>query len=573
MSSALSDPSSSTPSFGKHLRWQFALTLVGILLLLTMLGYSSYTVATVVVPDRGGVFREGVAGNPRYLSPLRCQGDNEVDQDLCSLLFRGLTRIDKHGRVVPDLAESWTVTDNVIYTFHLKPDLFWHDGQPITIDDVIFTISVLQDPDVYSLPSLASLWRAIGVEKIDDLRVRFTLSEPFTPFLDYTAIGLLPRHVWGNTPAAELANGSLDAIPVSNGPLRVAKLAADHIRLEPNPFYAQNTPFISALELHFYPDHPSLFAAYVAGEIDGLSTILPSDLPAAKARNDLQLFSTVVPEYTHIIFNLQNPNLPFFQDVKVRQALYYGIDRERLIAEVVGGQGIIAHSLIRPENWAYNSSILEYPYDPGKAWQLLDEAGWIDTDGDGIRDKNGRALEFQLVTNDNITWQVLVERIALEWEALGVRAVPTQATMQGLVSDLLTPRRYDAALISWEAPGDPDPYPLWHSTQAEGGGQNYSGWSNEEADQVMQEARAIADPAERMKFYWRFQEIFAEQAPAILLYHPVYTYGVSDRIQNVQIGSLNQSFERFTNFVDWYIITKRVPANQVPEQIPPTPPG
>jgi len=574
-STSTSAPAAGSPaaSIGKHIRWQVILTLVGVAMLVTLLGYSTYNVSTVLIPDRGGVFREGVAGNPLYLSPLRCQGDNEVDQVVCALLFRGLTRIDKHGRVVPDIAETWTVTDNTIYTFRLKPDQYWQDGRPVTADDVLFTIGILQDPEVYSLPSLASLWRSVDVERVDDMTVRFILREPFTPFLDYTAMGLLPKHVWEGTPATELATGTSNGIPVSNGPMRVAQMAADHIRLEPNPFYGGNTAYISALELHFYPDHPSIFSAFLAGEIDGIGAILPSDLPAAAMRDDLQIFSSVLPEYVHIIFNLRNPNLPFFQDARVRQALYYGVDRARLLEEVVAGQGIVAHSLVLPENWAYNPNVRRYDYDPERARQLLDEAGWIDTDGDGVRDKDGQPLTFQLTTNDDITRQVLIERIALEWQEIGVRAEPTQASFQGLVSDLLAPRRFDAALIGWEAPGDPDPYPLWHSTQAEGGGQNYSGWSNEEADQIMQDARAITEPEQRKELYWRFQEIFAEEAPALLLYHPVYSYGVSTRVQNVQIGSLNEPAERFANFADWYIVTRRVPANQVPTVSPPTPPG
>lgn len=566
-------PASPAESLGKHIRWQVILTLVGILLLVSLVGFSTYNVSTVLIPDRGGVFREGVAGNPRYLSPLRCQGDNEVDQVLCEQLFRGLTRIDKRGRVVPDLAESWTVTDGTIYTFRLKPDQLWQDGRPVTVDDVLYTISVLQDPEVYSLPSLASLWRSVEAERVDDLTVRFILREPFTPFLDYTSMGLLPRHVWAGTPPAELATGSVTRIPVSNGPMQVAEIFADRIRLEPNPYYSGNSSYISALELWFYPDHPSLFSAFLAGDIDGISTILPSDLPAATARDDLQLFSSVMPEYVHIIFNLSNPNLPFFQDKLVRQALYYGVDRNRLLEEVVAGQGIVSHSLMLPENWAYNPNIPQYSYDPERAKQMLDQAGWVDSDGDGIRDKDGRQLEFQLTTNDDMTRQVLIERIALDWQAIGVHAVATQASFQELVSDLLVPRHFDAALIGWETPGDPDPYPLWHSSQTEGGGQNYTGWSNEEADAIMQEARSITDAEKRRELYWRFQEIFAEEVPAVLLYHPVYTYGVSTRVQNVQIGSLNEPAERFANFAEWYIVTRRVPANQVPALAPPTPPG
>ncbi len=548
------------------------LALAGILLLATLLGYSTYSLATVLVPDQGGVFREGVAGNPKYLNPLLCDA-TDIDLDLCSLLYRGLTRIDKHGRVVPDLAERWTVEDAVTYTFYMRPDQYWHDGQQVTVDDVIFTINVLKDPEVFSLPDLTSLWRAVDVERVDDLTVRFTLSEPFTPFLDYTSIGLLPEHVWRNVPASELATKPLNATPIGNGPLRVVETAADHIRLEPSPFYRGQRPYLNALELRFYPDHASLFTAFENGEIDGISHVLSQDLPAATQRDDLALFSAVQSEYLTILFNLTNPDVAFLQEKAVRQALFYAIDRERLIDEVAAGQGIIAHSLLLPENWAYHDGIKQYNYDPQRAGELLQEAGWMDSDGDGIRDKEGTPLRFLLYSNDDPSRQALIEQIASDWRAIGVDAVPTPVTFAGLVSDFLNPRRFDAALIGWELTGDPDPYPLWHSTQAEGGGQNYSGWANPEADELMERARAITDAGERRQLYIQFQDIFAEEVPAILLYYPVYTYGVSTRVHNVQIGSLNQPHERFETFANWYILTRRVPANQVPAAAPPTPPG
>lgn len=565
-------PASPTASIGRHLRWQVLLALAGILLLATLLGYSSYSLATVLVPDRGGVYREGVAGNPKYLNPLLCDA-TDIDLDLCKLLYRGLTRIDKQGRVVPDLAESWTIEEGTVYTFRMRTDQFWHDGQQVTADDVVFTINVLKDPEVFSLPDLTSLWRAVDVEKLDDFTVRFTLSEPFTPFLDYTSIGLLPEHIWRNVPASELATKPLNATAIGNGPLRVVETAADHIRLEPSPFYRGQRPYLNALDLRFYPDHASLFTAFQNGEIDGISRVLAQDLPAATERDDLTLFSAVQSEYLTILFNLTNPDVAFLQDKAVRQALFHAINRQRLIDEVAAGQGVIAHSLLLPENWAYNDGIKQYHYDPQRAGELLQEAGWIDSDGDGIRDKDGKPMRFLLYSNDDPGRVALIEQIAADWRAIGVDAVPTPVTFAGLVADFLNPRRFDAALIGWELTGDPDPYPLWHSTQAKGGGQNYTGWQNAEADDLIEKARALTDESERRNLYLQFQDIFAEEVPAILLYHPVYTYGVSTRVHNVQIGSLNQAPERFGTFADWYILTRRVPANQVPAGAPPTPPG
>lgn len=563
---------SPTAALGKHLRWQIILAGVGIFALVLLLGYSTYTVTTVLVPDRGGIFREGVAGNPRYLNPLYCDA-NDVDQDLCALLYRGLTKKDKHGRVVPDLALAWTVTDNKIYTFRLRNDQFWHDGRPITVDDVIFTIGILQDPTVQNLPDLTRLWRSVKVEKVDENTVRFTRSEALAPFMDFTTIGLLPKHIYEKVPATQLATSPINGTPIGAGPLLVKELAADHIRLEPSPFYNGKTPYLSALELRFYPDYPSVFSAFVKGEIDGISRILPADLPSAAKRTDLHEYSTGESKYVELIFNLADPNAPFFQDKAVRQALYYGLDRKGLIDNAAAGQGILANSIMLPENWAFNPNVPQYAYDLERARKLLDQADWVDANKDGVREKNGQPLQFLLYTNDDSTHVALMERIAADWQKLGVRAVPTPVSKADLLLKYLTPRQFDVALTEWEASGDPDPYSLWHSSQAKGGGFNFGGWSNEEADKLLEKARFVINENERRKLYWRFQEIFAEELPALPLYYPVYTYGVSTRVQNVQIGSLNQPAERFANFADWYIVTRRVPANQIPTDVPPTPPG
>ncbi len=562
-----------TAPLGRYIRWQALMALLGVIALTSLLGYSAYSVTTVLVADRGGVFREGVAGNPQTINPLLCQM-HEVDQDLCALLFRGLTKFNKAGEVKPDLADFWTVTpDGLTYTFHLKADQFWHDGHPVTAADVVFTVQVMQDPEFPGVPDLAELWRAVDVEQVDDLTVRFVLAQAFAPFQNYTTIGLLPKHLWEGVPVAELGASPLNASPVGTGPMRVTAVTADHIRLEPNPFYGDSAPYISALEFHFYPDYPSLFAAYQQGEIDGISRILPTELPLAQERTDLQLFSAVEAGYVVVVFNLRNADVPFFQDTTVRQALAYGTDRARLIEVAAQGQGVLAQSPLLAENWAYNPDVKTYPYNPELASKLLDASGWVDTNSDGVRERDGRLLSFVLLTNEDVVHRRLIEEMAADWRKIGVQAVPQPVSFAGLVSDFLAPRRYDAALISWsELAGDPDPYPLWHSSQAEEGAQNFSGWANERADAILDRARTVVDQDERKQFYREFQDIFAEEVPALLLYYPIYTYGVSDRVKNVQIGPLNRTADRFATFADWYIVTRRVPANQIPTTVPPMPP-
>ena len=536
------------------------LAVVGIILLTLLMGATAYNVSTVLVPERGGVFREGVAGNPQYINPLLCH-THEIDRDLCSLLFRGLTRLDQQGRVVPDLAERWTAPDGLVYTFTLRENQFWHDGKPVTIDDLLFTIEMMQNPDSPILPDLAELWRSVTVEPVDEHTVRLLLDEPFAPFLDFTTIGLLPKHIWQDVPPSELLTSPLNLRPVGNGPMQATLTSAQFIRLERNPYSSEDIPMVSALEFHFYPDYPSIYAAYTEGELDGVSQVMQSDISLAQARTDMQLFSAPLSTYVGVVFNLQNPDVPFLQDAIVRRALYHALDREQLLNDVVGGHGVLASSPIPSNNWGHAPDTPSYDYDPDEARRLLDESGWVDTDGDGTRDKNGLPMQLILLTNDGPTRIALIEQIAADWQAVGVKVVVESVSFGGFVSDFLTPRRFEAALLSWDITGDPDPFPLYHSSQI-ATGQNYGGWSNQEADALVIEARSTVDPEKRRALYAQFQHLFAADVPAIPLYYPVYTYGVSERVKAVQIGPLNTPADRFATFPDWYILTRRVPANQ-----------
>lgn len=565
---------SPSESIGRHLRWQIILALLGAALLATLLGFSAYQTTTVLVPERGGVFREGIVGSPQYLNPLWCDSVvSDLDRDWCELIYRGLTKIDKSGKIQPEIAESWTIEADRVYTFKLKTNQYWDDGEPVTADDVLYTVRLAQNPTASVPPELSVIWQTVIPEKLDDYTVRFTLNQPLAPFLDYTSIGLLPAHIFAGKPVNE-ATSALNMIPVGNGRFKVDQMTADHFQLSPNPFYSGKLPYLTGLELWFYPEYFSLLTAFNEGKLDGMSRIREQDLPALGQRSDVQLFSSERSEYVCVVLNLRSDNVPFFKEKAVRQALLMGIDREKLIEQVANGQGIVANSPILPENWAYDPQVPKYSYDPAQAKQMLEQAGWVDSNGDGIREKDGKPLQFQLLTNDSSQLRVdLINRIAEDWKSLGVLAVVTPVEFSGLVNDFLVPRRFDAVLLEWEIAGDPDPLDLWHSSQAEGSGSNYGGWSNTEADQLMEEARTTTDETKRIQLYQQFQEIFAQETPALLLYYPIYTYAVSNRIQNVQIEAMNRPAERFETFADWYVNTRRIPANQVPADVPPTPPG
>jgi len=551
------------------MRWLLLVALIGIGTLVVILGFATYTIPTVLVPDHGGVFREGVAGAPQYLHPVWCQNSSGVDSDLCALIHRGLMRLDEEGRVVPDLVQSWDVNNGRVYRFQLKPNQFWQDGSPITADDVVFSYSVLQDPSLADIPGLPSLWLNVGVEKLDDLTVQVTLPQPFAPFLDLTTVGLLPAHIYRDTPTKDLIAKPLAGGPIGAGPLRIIEQATEYVRLEPSAFISGSAPYISAMEFHFYPDYASVVAAFKAQEIDGLSAILPPDIQGTAERNDVQMFSSVESGYENVLLNVNNPNAPFFQDRRVRQGMLHAIDRDALIRTVLAGQGIVANTLFSPQHWAYSDGAPVYGYNPTQAAQLLEAAGWIDSDGDGVRDKDGKPFAFILLVKDDNLHRQIGATLVADWSAVGVQAALQPVSFSGLVSDFLVPRAFEAALTDWNQIGDPDPFPQWHSSQIDGSGQNYAGWQNTEADLLMEEARQTTDENQRRTLYAQYQAIFAQELPSLPLYHPLYTYGVSTRVHNVQIGSLNTPAERFNSFPAWYIDSRRVPASQVPVNTPP----
>ena len=541
---------------GRYLRWQAVIAILGIALLAALLRYTAYNFTSVTVPDRGGELVEGMAGNPQFLNPLLSQY-NQVDGVLVNLLFNGLTRLDERGNVTPDLAETMTISpDGLTYDFKLRSGLYWHDGAPVTAADALFTAQAMQADDFPGMAWLRELWQQVEVTAPDGpegLAIRFQLKQPFAPFIDYTTIGLLPAHLWQDVPIADLMSSQYNTRPVGTGPFQLTAVSATEAELKTNPTYHGDAPFLEGVRIRFYPDHQSLLPAYERGEIDAISWLWPEDMGAIAELEDLQLFSAPVSGYTLIYLNHQNPNTPFFKDAAVRRALMYALDRQMLIDTVLKGQGMVAHSPVMPNSWAYNPDVAQYAYDPALARQILDEAGWVDSDGDGARDREGVQLAFVLLGKD----QAKLDAISAMWAEIGVQAQPQAVSLPGLTADFLAPRSFDAALVDWELSGDPDPYPLWHSTQSKNG-QNYAGWESRAADEAIERARSLPDHESRTPFYFEFQNIFAEEMPALLLYYPVYTFGVRDKVRDVQMGPLNAPGERYRSIANWYIVTKRV---------------
>jgi len=545
----------------RNILWQATLALVGIalvfLVIFQLASTTSPEVITVEVRAPGGSYVEGVLGfwdslNPIYSAPM--VADNPIDQDLSTLVFDGLTERDETGRLAPALARGWTVSeDGTQYEFSLREDVLWQDGAPFTSADVAFTIQAIQDPGYQGDTSLADLWRNVTVEPLGEYTVRFTLVEPFPSFLQYTVIGMLPAHLLSAVAAADLPDHEFTTSnPVGTGMFRVEEVSADRIVLVANPGYWGTRPYLERLEFWFYSEWDGLLEDYRQGAIQGLHPPGLEELTELEGLPGLQFYSAQSAGYALVYLNLMDDTLPFFEQKEVRQALLYALDRQGVVDQVLGGHGLVADSPILPNTWAYDSGVRPYAYDPERAIGLLDAAGWADTDGDLIRDQEGVELAFTLLTTDDPLMLAMADRMVQQWRAVGIDATIRPVSTEAAIH-FVRGRDFEAALVEIELTSDPDPYPLWHSTQAESG-QNFAGFASEEADLVMEEARRTVDPARRLELYSDFQRVFAEEVPSLLIHYPIYVYAVDSQVHGVQLSPMLHTSDRFRNIHEWFYV-------------------
>ena len=549
----------------KKLRWQFliillTLTLVGVLLI-------RQQPAPVVVspqPVSGGIYTEGMIGSISRLNPL-FDSNNQNDHDIDRLLYSGLIKFDSHGNPIADLAESWGVSlDGTVYNFTIRPKAVWHDGEPVTSADVIFTLELMQN-DISGMPDdVRSMWSQIKVKELDEKTLRFELSEPYAPFMDNLAFGILPKHLLENVPVDQIIDNEFNLHPVGSGPYQFDSLIIKDgeikgVILKQSPGYYGSKPYIEQVVFMYYPDARSALEAYQMGEVMGLNQVPDQIIDETLAEPNLNSYSSRMPMLSLVLLNLQDPEIPFLQETDVRIALLQGLNRQWMVDKLFNGQAIVAHSPILPGNWAYFDGVENYAYEPDKAIDTLAQLGYVRSgDGSGIREKDGVRMAFTLLYPDDTQHLSVAEAIQRDWLKIGVQVDLQAIPFDELLNNYLAPRNYQAALIDldFENDHDPDPYPFWHQSEATGG-QNYSQWDNRSASEYIEQARVIVDSNFRSKLYRNFQIVFSRQLPSLPLYFPVFTFAVDSQVLGVQLAPIYDISDRFLNFNEWYLVTRR----------------
>ncbi len=552
------------------IRWQLLLAAVGLAVVMALMSFQvqSAALCTTSVPASGGALVEGLVGRPLTINPLLSDG-YPVDRELVNLVFDGLLALDEHGELVPGLAEAWSMSDDgLTVEVRLRPGATWHDGRPVTADDVLFTFGLLQSEAFPAAPALKALWQTVTMDAVDSETVRFTLSEPYAPFLYALTRGLLPAHLLGDLPPAEIAGAAFNRSPVGTGPFMVEAgqdwERSGRLGLTPNPAAWRGGTQLASLEYRFYPDEAALLSAYAGGELQAASGLSAAAFDQLSAREDTRLFTSVAPRYTSLVFNQSDSGAPALRQKDVRQALAFALDRENLVDTALNGQGVVFEGPYRPGSWASNPGLLtSYRYQPETATALLDGAGWVMPEGGQTRQREDAPLTVRVLALDTAQNRRLVEAILSAWQAVGVTGQATYIAELAAYRQALAERAFDIALVDVAPPGDPDLYDFW-SQEAIVQGQNYGGWNNRRASEALEAGRRLTNKAERLAQYESFLRQFDADLPALTLFQPVDVYALRDSVQRADVGRLDQPRDRYATFADWFTLYRHVAVNCPP---------
>ncbi|PLX85207.1 MAG: peptide-binding protein [Desulfuromonas sp.] len=500
-------------------------------------------------PAFGDTFIEASIGDASNLLPVLAS--DSASSDINGLIYNGLVRYDKDLQMEGELAESWEISeDNLTITFHLRKGVTWHDGAPFTSADVLFTYQLYIDPETPT--AYAERYRQVAkAEAPDPYTFRVTYEKPFAPALISWSVSIHPKHL---LEGVDVTKSPLSRAPVGTGPYRFVEWkSGEKIVLESNPDYFEGPPYIKRVLYRIIPDLSTQFLELRSGGLDfmGLTPIqyqTQTDNTAFKRR--FNKYRYLVFGYTYLGYNFKRP---LFQDRRVRQALTYAINKEEIIDGVLLGLGQAATGPYKPDTWVYNAGVKRYPYDPEKAKALLREAGWGDSDGDGILDKDGKPLSFTIVTNQGNDLRVKTgEIVQRRFKEIGVEVNLRVIEWASFLKEFINPGNFDATILGWSGGPEPDQYNIWHSSKTGPRELNFIGFQNPEVDELLEKGRRTFDQSERKKYYDRFQDILAEEQPYTFLYVSEGLPAVARRFRGIEPSAAGIRH----NFIKWYVPKK-----------------
>ncbi len=515
----------------------------------------------VEVPDYGGSLTEGVVGAPRFINPLLATSD--TDRDLTTLIYSGLMKIDDQGKLIPDIAESYTVSDDELnYVFTIKDNVYFHDGEKLTVDDVIYTIEKAQDPELKS-PREAN-WVGVKVERIDDKTIAFNLKQAYAPFLQNTTLGILPRHIWKDASLEEFPFSQYNIKPVGTGPYKIESIAYNdsglpkEYHLQSFNKYALGKPFITNINIKSYSNENEVISAYKNGDIESLHSISPKQLPNLKIEKDEILLSPL-PRIFGLFFNQNVAGVFVYKEV--RQALDMAADKDAIIEEVLDGYGKSINSPVPTKDIETKVAVEDIALRVEKAKELLTKNGWKQNAGGIFEKKETKGttrLSFSISTGNAPELKEAAYLLQKQWQLIGADVEVKIFEIGDLNQNIIKPRKYDALLFGVIVGRDMDIYPFWHSSGRVSPGLNIAMYANVKADRLLENIRKTSDEAEKQTYIDSFNAEIKNDMPAVFTYSPYFIYIVPKKVQNVNLGLLTNPGERFVDVNKWYIETNDV---------------
>lgn len=497
-------------------------------------------------PATGDALVVGTIGEPSNLIPLLASDSSS--HDVAGNVFNGLVKYDRNLELTGDLAESWQVSpDGLTITFKLRRGVKWHDGAEFTSRDVLYTYRVTVDPKTPT--AYAEDFKQVKTaEAPDPYTFRVTYAKPFAPALASWGMSILPAHL---LEGKDITKSGLSRHPVGTGPYRFKEwTAGQKLVLEAFPDYFEGRPYIDRYIYRIIPDTSTMYLELKAGGLDmmGLTPVQyarQTDTTEFRAR--FNKFRYPASAYTYLGYNLGNP---LFADRRVRQAIACAINKEELIHGVLLGLGQVARGPFKPGTWAHNPGVNDFGYDPVRAKALLAEAGWRETGPNGILMKDGKPFSFTILTNQGNdqrlkTAQIIQRRLA----KVGIDVKIRVLEWASLLTNFIDKRNFDALIMGWTIPQDPDIFDVWHSSKTGPKELNFIGFRNAEVDRLIEEGRRTFDQEKRRRCYWRIQEILAREQPYTFLYVPDALPAVNARFRGIEPAPAGIMH----NIIRWYV--------------------
>lgn len=528
--------------------------LAGLLLLLAACGKppeeEALDYSRTFPSEPGGTLISATIAEPSGLIPM-IAGEAAASA-IAANIFNTLLKYDKNLELTGELAESWKVSpDQRTITFRLKPGMQWADGAPLTSADVLFTWKLVTD-DKTRTPYGADFKLVQRVEAPDPLTFRVTYPQPYAPALDsWAGLQILPEHLLKDE---DINTTAFARNPVGSSYYRLESWRhGESISLTRNPTSTQGPAMIERLISRIIPDTATQFLELLANNIDYMGLDPVQYARVFPSRSDLNrkiaLYKELGNNYTYMGFNLKHKP---FDDIRVRKAINYAIDKQELIDGVLLGLGEPVASPYKPgTRWA-NPDLQPYPYDPQKARDLLRSAGFEDHDNDGILDRNGQPLGFEILTNNGNKQRemsaVLIQRRLME---IGIDVSIRKVEWASFIERFIKTGDFDVVLLGWSLALDPDQYSIWHSSQQEPGQFNFIGYDNPQVDKLLEQGRLELDPDKRMKIYHEFARILLEDSPVVYLYTGYGLPAIHKRVKGIDNPAPPAGIGH--NAHEWYI--------------------